>query len=285
MSYNSNGFGFQDMEDFQDSLRLFVEENEAPLEDLPNLLIPKQETSFELKPETPFGTDTRSSYMKEIGEADTHIHEYSERSRKRGRPDDESSNEEYDDEDHHSAKQKTSTPKRGRPSANKNAAPGKSVKRTVKSSCKANKAGSTSKGKSASSKSGAEFSELFNNNPYEAAKRVEGLPDAPEFGASNKRADALKQLMLDVKAKGLPTDFTAADFNRACQAFSGPHTKIKPVETKWDVQGMQRSSALFQHQLFGSAFLRRREKAGEVPRGGILADAMGFGSKLFVFAG
>lgn len=78
------------------------------------------------------------------------------------------------------------------------------------------------------------------------------------------------------------TDVRSEQFDEACQAF-GKHTQnVKPVtddngEVGWLVNTMQ--TPLKHHQLLAAGRMRRLEKRDKGPKGGILADAMGLGSK------
>ncbi|ESZ91312.1 hypothetical protein SBOR_8311 [Sclerotinia borealis F-4128] len=56
------------------------------------------------------------------------------------------------------------------------------------------------------------------------------------------------------------------------------HGKMKPMDGKWQLQGM--NCALHNHQLIGSSWMLSRECSLEGPQGGILADSMGLGKTI-----
>lgn len=90
------------------------------------------------------------------------------------------------------------------------------------------------------------------------------------------RAEALKQLF---KGKKNVTDVTRADFNSAAKSFPMHAVRADPgkdSDFRWRLKGMK--CRLYNHQLLGAAAMRRLEKRGEAPFGGIQADAMGLGS-------
>lgn len=109
--------------------------------------------------------------------------------------------------------------------------------------------------------------------------------DAEEYEARNTldpslthRKEILDQLFKNKTIK----DVTKKDFKDAWAAFPYPRSAIKgdnsDVENGlWRLDGMR--GRLHNHQLLGAAKMRRLEHRDEAPNGGIVADAMGLGSK------
>ncbi|KAH9827589.1 SNF2 family N-terminal domain [Teratosphaeria destructans] len=113
------------------------------------------------------------------------------------------------------------------------------------------------------------------------------LPSQPtDFGITQRgkigtRNDALKSLIASVPLES--KDSAQSDKNYlddAIKQFSGWATCRPAPDGNWSVKGMK--STLKHYQILGVAFMRKRENAGEEPRGGILGDQMGLGKTIMM---
>jgi hypothetical protein len=120
---------------------------------------------------------------------------------------------------------------------------------------------------------------LWTGNVIRDARGNENAPKLPAM-TSGKKYEALKRLVASVpqenrKMASIDRNYLLAatrDFigRGSCRA-------AKTGDDGWQLKGMK--SHLKHHQLLGSAFMRRRERGDEEPRGGLCADQMGLGSK------
>ncbi|KAF2199121.1 hypothetical protein GQ43DRAFT_347720, partial [Delitschia confertaspora ATCC 74209] len=125
-----------------------------------------------------------------------------------------------------------------------------------------------------------QVSSLFTGDVFREQARQDAA-EQPTFAATNKK-DALKELIASVPLddkRAARSDMSA--LLAATKDLDG-HGSAKPKDGLWLVKGMK--TALKPYQLMGTAFMRRRENAGEEPRGGLVADQMGLGKTLMMLA-
>ena len=103
------------------------------------------------------------------------------------------------------------------------------------------------------------------------------------FSASNRKA-ALAELIASVpEDQRKPHGATKKALDEACRKFtSGGSRSVKPDGGKWRLKGMRNS--LMHHQLLGASWMRERETSNTKPRGGLVADTMGFGKTIMCLA-
>ncbi|GAB7362217.1 hypothetical protein MBLNU230_g2242t1 [Neophaeotheca triangularis] len=111
------------------------------------------------------------------------------------------------------------------------------------------------------------------------------LAAQPTFGATNRKDEAMKELMASIPTQDKDSkDVSRADqkaLKDAIRAFEGTNQVVKPAEGGlWSVRGLH--SALKAYQILGVGFMKMRESGSKDPRGGILADTMGLGKTLQV---
>lgn len=111
----------------------------------------------------------------------------------------------------------------------------------------------------------------FQSNLIDDAQNVGDRREIPEFTAANKKE------FLREAHKTLP----GAELSAVKSAFDSFASKraLKARNNCLLLSGMKTPLKL--HQVLGVAFMRDREHSETEPRGGILADEMGFGSKPF----
>ncbi|KAF1966007.1 hypothetical protein BU23DRAFT_545039 [Bimuria novae-zelandiae CBS 107.79] len=110
----------------------------------------------------------------------------------------------------------------------------------------------------------------------------DNAPEEATFTARNKQ-DALKELIASVPIEHQKSarDDKAA-LLRDSKDFDG-HGACRPAPNgMWKVKGMK--TTLKNYQVMGTAFMRRRERAAEKPKGGLMADQMGLGKTLMMLA-
>lgn len=138
------------------------------------------------------------------------------------------------------------------------------------------KSNSASTTKRRGGKKGNEIlSNLRTSNLEEWSAANQNLPDAPTFSAQNRRDIAIAKLIRDVEDRNLPKSLSRERLNCTARLF-GPRGVISTNDGLC-VRGMK--SALMVFQLLGVEFLVNRESDETGPRGGILADDMGYGSR------
>jgi len=118
---------------------------------------------------------------------------------------------------------------------------------------------------------------LLNKNIFDAVKNNDGTSEAPRFTSCTK-SEALKELEKEFQEAPaeLKNDYDRLD--AALKAFTGGRHSISRTPTgEWHIAGMH--SYLTNYQVQGVGGMRALETSGTLTRGGILADAMGFGSK------
>ncbi|KAK4574889.1 hypothetical protein LTR86_001731 [Recurvomyces mirabilis] len=114
---------------------------------------------------------------------------------------------------------------------------------------------------------------IIGTNIFEDAARTKNLPTQPTFGDQlpTRRANALQALIASVPIgdkKAASHDKRALD--AAIKDFTG-QASVKPApDGNWTVKGMR--ATLKAYQVMGTAFMRRRENASDMPKGGLLAD-------------
>lgn len=114
-------------------------------------------------------------------------------------------------------------------------------------------------------------------NLFDSVRENDGAAEMPTFNATT-RDDALKQMLESFKREDRRTAKIDLDkLDAAAKSFTGRGTCKPTSNSEWKIEGM--SSTLTSYQMVGVAFMRGRETGGVEPRGGIQADAMGFGSK------
>ena len=116
------------------------------------------------------------------------------------------------------------------------------------------------------------FKSLLGANIFDENERNDEQP-GPSFDTFGNRKRAIDQLYA---GRGRKNDVTRAEFNVACQAFGGRNAQ-PAGENQWSIKGMK--ATLTHHQLFAAAKMRSIENKLELPKGGLLADQMGLGSK------
>ncbi|KAF2432590.1 hypothetical protein EJ08DRAFT_695349 [Tothia fuscella] len=124
---------------------------------------------------------------------------------------------------------------------------------------------------------------LFTGNPIEDARNNRNRPSMPIMDSARKH-DALHKLVASV-----PKEHRGAagvDRNHLLSAsrdFDG-RGSCRTVEGQdgWKLSGM--NCILKHHQLLGAAFMRRREKGTDEPKGGLCADQMGLGKTIMTLA-
>lgn len=117
---------------------------------------------------------------------------------------------------------------------------------------------------------------LYSTNVFRDVANNQGRDQAPTFTAKRK-AQVLKQLVDSIPAECRNTaKIDKKQLNDAARALQG-HCLADPTTGGWLLTGMK--SALTHYQMLGVSFMRGRETGGEEPRGGLLADAMGLGSR------
>lgn len=124
----------------------------------------------------------------------------------------------------------------------------------------------------ASNSQGIAFQSLF-----DSLRDNDGAAEMPTFNATT-RDEALKQMLDSVPRHDRRTakvDVKKLEF--AVKSFTGKKTCVPTPNSEWLVDGL--TSTLTSYQMLGVAFMRGRETGGVEPRGGIQADAMGFGSE------
>lgn len=122
-----------------------------------------------------------------------------------------------------------------------------------------------------------------NQNPsmWEDVKDAETLEKLPEFNKSTSQKGAWVELQIN-----MPDDM-CEEFRRdkawvkkAMRNFSGKGY-FKPADHgEWSARGM--NSSIKPHQVISAGFMRGREKGQDLPKGGIIADTMGFGKTVKV---
>ncbi|KAF2273008.1 uncharacterized protein EI97DRAFT_425181 [Westerdykella ornata] len=111
---------------------------------------------------------------------------------------------------------------------------------------------------------------------------AEDAPDQPTF-TSRTKMEALKQLVASATPENQKQ--ASADIKvllNATKDFDGRGSVKADGNGLWTVKGMK--TALKPYQVLGTAFMRRRERASEEPRGGLMADQMGLGKTLMMLA-
>ena len=143
------------------------------------------------------------------------------------------------------------------------------------------------KGKDADSRRGPEMTNLDNlldQDVIADAQANEGLASQPTFKERNK-ALALKELVASV-----PEDsrrLASVDKRALLEATKnfvgrGRGTMQADGQGGWRLKGM--TTSLYNYQLLGAAFMRKREEQGDRPLGGICADGMGLGKTVMMIA-
>lgn len=115
---------------------------------------------------------------------------------------------------------------------------------------------------------------LFSSNVFKD-QAGENAAQQPTF-KSTKKADALKELIASVHPdnKKVANDDVKV-LLAATKDFDGRGSVKADGHGLWLVKGMKTS--LKPYQVLGAAFMRRRERSLDEPRGGLLADQMGLG--------
>ncbi|KAL2861244.1 putative SNF2 family helicase [Aspergillus lucknowensis] len=116
----------------------------------------------------------------------------------------------------------------------------------------------------------------FNSNVIEEVHANSALPAPPSF-TSSRRNGAIAQLVARIPSadqEELKDD--AARLKEALRKFNG--TVRTDSEGGWKLKGLK--TRMYHYQVLGCAWMRDRENSPEEPRGGLLADTMGFGKTL-----
>ncbi|KAF2083196.1 hypothetical protein K490DRAFT_52277 [Saccharata proteae CBS 121410] len=155
--------------------------------------------------------------------------------------------------------------------------------KTAKSRVSKTKSSKKAKGKGRSHQPDiCNFGSAFTSNVFKDTARNADLPDQPTWTATRK-ADALKELIASVPEERKKTARIEKGFLlKATQNFKGQGSVRSDGRGGWVVKGMVTS--LKNHQLLGAAFMRERELAGDLPRGGICGDGMGLGKTVTMLA-
>ncbi|KAL9605751.1 MAG: hypothetical protein Q9179_001060 [Wetmoreana sp. 5 TL-2023] len=123
---------------------------------------------------------------------------------------------------------------------------------------------------------------IFSSNIFEEANENLNLPAAPKIRETRKDA-ALKAMLINVPLEDLTQARSEKkDILESTQVL-GKHGRCRHAQDgKWSLAGM--STTLFNHQVQGAAWMKRRETGESEPFGGLLSDQMGLGKTLMVLA-
>ena len=124
---------------------------------------------------------------------------------------------------------------------------------------------------------------LFNSNVF-LQQAGPDAPDQPTFRSAVKR-DALRELI-----KSLPPELKKqatrdkSNLEDATKEFNGTgEIRIDPNNHQlWRLKGFK--TPLKSYQVFGVAFMRKRENSKTQPKGGLMADQMGLGKTVMMLA-
>ncbi|KAF1992922.1 hypothetical protein P154DRAFT_451550 [Amniculicola lignicola CBS 123094] len=138
----------------------------------------------------------------------------------------------------------------------------------------------TAKDKKLGEQAHRQIGSLFNSDVF-TQQASQDAAEQPTFQSKTKQ-DALKELIASVPLEDKKTAKSdMAVLLAATKDFNG-RGAVKALNGLWLVKGMR--TALKPYQVLGSAFMRRRERAAEQPRGGLMADQMGLGKTLMMLA-
>jgi len=122
----------------------------------------------------------------------------------------------------------------------------------------------------------ANFNGLYSNNVFRDIATNLGRDEAPRFQATRKQ-EALKQLLASIPEDCRPlARYDKKQLDEAAKALKGK-CATDPITQGWKMTGM--TSSLTHYQMLGVSYMRTREEQMVEPRGGLLADSMGLGSK------
>ena len=131
----------------------------------------------------------------------------------------------------------------------------------------------------------ANMSSIMGTDVFEDYARTAQLANQPSFDPTGRRAEALKQLIASVPTEDKKAAGSDKKLLEKCiKSFAGHESSsVGPADDgNWKVKGMK--STLKHYQVLGTGFLRDRENASQQPKGGILADVMGFGKTVMMLA-
>jgi SNF2 family DNA or RNA helicase len=124
---------------------------------------------------------------------------------------------------------------------------------------------------------------LWTGNIIRDAQVNEGAAPLPTM-ESNRKHEALKKLVASVPQEYRKTASIDRNYLLAATRDFVGRGACKSVNNSdgWQLKGMK--SLLKNHQLLGAAFMRRRERGDDEPRGGLCADQMGLGKTVMSLA-
>ncbi|KAI9852139.1 MAG: hypothetical protein M1838_001763 [Thelocarpon superellum] len=124
---------------------------------------------------------------------------------------------------------------------------------------------------------------LLANDPIRDRLQMGDLPPEVDHTNSTKKGSILNDLIASVPADVNKRQVTnrRSELWRATKCFGNAKVHATP-EGRWRVAGLK--TPLMHHQLLGAQWMLGRECAERVPKGGLLADTMGFGKTIQMLA-